>query len=387
MRDEEFKDHPVWESVKAVARAAGELTDSEEAAADLGSRVRQLTVYMSRFGSGSPVPVFSNAMLDKAVAPLQQLQASLTQAAQAQPNQRPTHVQSAHTQADAILAIVATWPQPLNAVSRSRAAEEQYAGLSSLLDDAAANHRAEVAGLRDELESLRSDKKALAAKLDTLEASIKARTEEVSKVASDQTEHFTKAQTSRAADHDELLSTHREEWATFLTEHQSSAKGLLEEMEDIKAKTKGVAGDTTSTVLARSFGDYAQRDFFTGVAALVLGLALVVGTLVLLIIDIRGMAPSQSLSWSWSLLKLGLVSTAVGAAAVLFGVGRGFLNNSRRNKRTELELRSIGLFLEGLDEDGEQARDAKLQWLDRAFGHDPSAKDGSTHAPADPKGQ
>lgn len=370
----EFKDHAVWESIKAVDAAAREVGQFEDAE-DLSSRVRQMAVYMTRFRSGAPVAVFSGAMLDKTVGPLQQLQAQLLQAAKAQEAQRPAHIQQAHTQADAVLAVAAGWPQPLNAVSRSDAATEQFAELGRLMDDAAAEHRAQVEGLNGEMDALRSEKEALESKLDALEASIKARAEEVSKVAADQTEHFTTAQTTRAADHDKLLSTHREEWDAFVKEQDAAAGNLLKDMEAIKAKTKGVAGDTTSAVLARSFGDYAQRDFWVGVGAVALGLLLVVGVIVVLMLDVRSVAPDESLSWSWSLLKLGLVSTAVGAAAVLFGVGRGFLNNSRRNKRTELELRSIGLFLEDLDAHGEPARDAKLQWLGRAFGHDPSAKE------------
>jgi hypothetical protein len=85
------------------------------------------------------------------------------------------------------------------------------------------------------------------------------------------------------------------------------------------------------------------------------------------VMTLSSLKPSDDVSCQYTTLKFGLTLTIVAAAVVAVRFGSEFLSKAHTAKRTELELKAIGLFLADVA-DADKVEQAKLDFVDRLFG-------------------
>lgn len=112
----------------------------------------------------------------------------------------------------------------------------------------------------------------------------------------------------------------------------------------------------------------SQKGYDSAKWAYGIGILLLVGAATFLFFTILGVGPTDAVSWEWVSLKLGIAVTAIGASTIAIRLGGRFIHNSAINKRVELELRAIGPFLADVGDGTSAVGQAKLLFVQRAFG-------------------
>jgi hypothetical protein len=253
-------------------------------------------------------------------------------------------------------------------------ASEALTRLSQRISEVESSITSGDQSLQEKLTALDAERQGLSAELTNLESAISTQTARLDAAIASQTQAFTESQATRDKDfRDEMktLARNNKSQTNMILEDMQEAKSQAEEnlatLADLRAKTEKLAGDTTSSLLARDYGSYSKREFWSGIIAYIFGFAALVGLGWFLIDTLGSIKPNQSVSWQYVSLKLGVTITTIGAATVAFQLGYRFIQRSSTNKRVELELRAINTFLADLGDTAE-VKKAKLDFVERMFG-------------------
>jgi hypothetical protein len=389
MKKDEFEAHPLWSYVRnAVEFLDSTETDAGPAQTEKTQRIREIAAYVLSFltvDSG----FFYAPMLQSASDQWSNVQTNLEQFIS---NKSPGHIDNALAQAEVTTQIAGTWPVPTakgGAASKAKAifdeAAEQATSVIEIL-------RAEISNLRDRaaareqehseaLASVEAQRAALENACTRLQSEIAAQS---NKITADETrldtalttsnETFTKSQTQREADFKEWLANYEEsldQIAGTITEQtrvsMTEAQKTADDMASLYEKVEGLSGKAAGAVLARDYGTYAQREWRTGIVAIIAGFLAFLGGAAFVVKTISSLKPDDNVSWQYTALKFGLTLTIVAAAVVAVRFGSDFLSKAHTAKRTELELKAIGLFLADVA-DADKVEQAKLAFVDRMFG-------------------
>lgn len=354
----EFRDHSLW---VAVASTMGTISTAlpPDPPWEI-ERVQALGAHIASFKE-APKELFSAAMLSSVEGVWTNLHNSVSNYAGSSGS---NYLPQISQYCDQVLSSLSQWPYPFTRALKGAAANEAYRTLVDQALSATAEAGRTVEGLRSAISVGETDLMALRQKITDLAAVIDSQTLAIREAATTQTTAFNAAQTERTSSFESWLVERNRD-------HESSeaaAQAVLRGMEALHAKTEKVAGAATSAVLARDFGSYSNREFWSAVLAFVVGILAILGAGAYLLWAMSSLGPEQNATWQWVTMKFGVTATIVGGASVAIALGNKFLRNASGNKRVELELRAIGPFLADVDDD-EAARKVKLDFVDRVFGH------------------
>lgn len=351
-----YRDHPVRGLISRILgmQSAPEFTDpsisENEAHAFARDKVFALTHAIDALLQATPAELTSSHALNQLNTHLQSVVSEL---ASFQANKNPGHIANAAAQIEqnALPFLWGFTPQIQQLPPNS---------LAALLESQASASRESIRQLsvqRDELSAKLSD---LAAKADAqatrlealTEGSAKERAEAAATVAKLE-QAFAQKETERAAAFDAALAEVRKDFSTFDTKTRQDATLLLDALEERRveaARIVQVVGNIGATgnyqQIANSEGKqanfwrWATISFFTG------GIAVAVATFV----KFWGQPFSPETAWSVAIRLLYAVAITAPAWYTARESAR-HRTNSDRARQTELELASIGPFIELLPEE------------------------------------
>jgi hypothetical protein len=364
-----MREHGLWDALKQTRKLLSDIQlphDQNE----VGKRIRAVDAYVQGFRGASPA-MFSLVMMQNAYSLWQGVHGHLINYSN---NPDIGYLDQVNQYLDQVLAAVSAWPRPLGTAGHEVAVSATFDALLEQMRAQEVAHRAAAEELNDDLKALHQQRELLEQKLAQVEAQVAAQVPAIEKATTAQNETFNKAQTDRAEAYTTWLAERREEQKKSevaseksIEAYASAAEALLNTMSETQDKTEKVAGDTTSAVLARSFGTYSQREYWSALGAFAVGILLTLVAAAILFTAMTSLSADQPATWQWVVLKLGVTATLVGGASVAIALGNRFWKNSAANKRVELELRAIGPFLMDLG-DEEAAKEAKLTFVSRTFG-------------------
>lgn len=379
MDQKEFADHPFWQEVDRVKRTLSGLP--KDVRGSSFARLRDAIAYLNTFRTDRG-RLISRSMLDSA---LNLWQPVLGGVLSADSTRDASHLEQASLSLDPVLNEAGRWPRAITQEASGQL-KARLDEILAMMDERARamerDRQLEETEWRSKLTQLgelaSGIEKAATAQEDRLariQIALESQNQSIADTAARQLAEFSQAQIqydSQIRARLEALSQDaagrlEEEAASFAGSHDEAEK-LLASMTELLQKTEKLAGDTSSAVLARDYGSYSQREFWSGVAFIAVGIAALGAAVFFLMAALGLIGPEQPASWQWVTLKLSVTATAAGGASVLIAVGNRFLKNAAVNKRVELELRAIGPFLADLTDDEDRQR-AKLEFLDRTFGH------------------
>lgn len=365
-----FKDHAFFNAIDttlALLNEAEKNTPSDQK--EYSNRIRAVGSYLKSYRS-MPGSLFSPQMLDQIYSQWMQVNGVVTNH---QVSPAAGHLAQSSAMVDGCLGTVASWPLLRGSVGQ-KAAEfiESIEQTSSQTVEAL---KAEIVRAREAAEEAESQRVALAQKLAALDAKITQDETRLDNAVTTQVDGFTNAQTKREETFVEWLATRRQDYDSQVLEFLTALQGendraseILHGLQELRDKTEHVAGEATSAKLARDYGEYSQREYDSAKWAYGIGILLLVGAAAFLFFTILGVGPTDDVSWEWVSLKLGIAVTALGASTIAIRLGGRFINNSAINKRVELELRAIGPFLADVGDGKSAVGQAKLLFVQRAFG-------------------
>ncbi len=208
---------------------------------------------------------------------------------------------------------------------------------------------------------------ALKASVDQLQAKIAQDETRLDAALTNTNDSFNQAQTARDGTFSDWLEQRSSEFETGLDDIKSRSQQRLTEIEELHAAVEKVSGKAAAAILAKDYGTYSTREWWSGVVAYVLGFATLLGLGIYLIQTVSNVSKDEQVSWQYVALKLGLTATAIAVATVAFQFGGHALSRANSNKRVQLELGTIGSFLADVDDEA-AVQKAKLDFVDRMFG-------------------
>ncbi len=379
MEQNDYADHPFWQELERARRYLGGLP--KDAKGSAFARLRDAIAYFDSFRADRG-RLISRTMLDSAYSLWQPVLGSILNA---DSTRDLSHLEQANQNLDPVLNEVGRWPRP---IMRETSADLKVRldEILSMMEDRSrmmerellsqeTEWRSKLATLGELATGLESATTAQEDRLARIQTALESQNQTIADTAARQLADFSKAQIQQDSEVRARLEAINQESAARLEQESSrfadareQARDVLASMEDLLGKTEKLAGDTSSAVLARDYGSYSQREFWSGVAFIAVGIAALGAAVFFLMAALGLIGPDQPASWQWVTLKLSVTATAAGGASVLIAVGNRFLKNAAINKRVELELRAIVPFLADLTND-EDRQQAKLAFLDRTFGH------------------
>lgn len=377
----EFENHPLWETVKATeAVLAGNPTAGPSASM---SRLQALAAHLLSY-KAVPAALLSSPIIQGTLQAWSNIDTHVNNYVANSNN--PAYLDQAMAYADQVLSTMSPWPEPITRSDKGAAATRAYRELAEQMQAQTDAYAVALATARDQqqqdaakhaadLAAVEQERAKLSQRLSELETQADAQVQSLRDAAAAQSSKFNEDQAQRAEAYKSWLGDRLLEHTQALTdssdrlsETQRTGAALLADMRTTQAQTEKVAGNTTSAVLARDFGSYSQREFWSAIGAFVIGVLAILWAGYLLVTALAALGPTEAVTWQWVTLKIGVTVTIVGGASVAITLGNKFLKNSVANKRVELELRAIGPFLTDVD-DEESARKVKLDFVEKTFGH------------------
>lgn len=366
MDTREFKNHPLWEVMNECVSLSEELPSASD---NLSDRVAALARYMRRFRGTSECALFSTRMLNDVRSQWSDLEGYLGYV-----KDGSDYRGEASNTIDALVSRLATWPQPWINSALTKGQQAALQSLQETIETERARHTAVVDELQEKLQELQDERDSLSSELKTLTDSVKDEEERLASLGDSFSSSFATSQTERSAEFDEWLKGCDGEFQASLDDNRASlaeyngeAEVILKEIRHLQEGAEKVSGKAAAAFMARDYGSYSNRQFWSAVASFALGTVLFIVAFCILTNSVQAISPDTHATWQWVSLKLGLTLTIGAAASFLMALGNRFYRDSTNSKRVELELRAIGPFLADVDE--EAARETKVKFADRMFGH------------------
>jgi hypothetical protein len=363
------------EILRRIAQEPGEIQDSCE-------RVRFIASYLRGFTGVDP-RLFTRAMIDAAKGPIDNTLASLSGF---ESTRDMNHLRNAVTHSESALEVAGRWPEGTargGAAAKAKATFEAYA---SELSTTIASERETASqfihnlyqqkqSLEQAIAQLQEEAQRLSVELGERRAQTERLSIESDTLLSSQKDSFSLEIKSRGVQLQEWLNSHESDFQSIARPHVESlesaaARGaeVVAKIAELHAQAEKVASVATSTILARDYGSYARREWWSGVISYVAGFGAAIATAVMLWRALGVVGISDKVSWQFVSLKVGLGATMLAAASVAFQLGSRFLSRAALNKRIELELRALGPFLADVSDD-DAVRKAKLDFVAKTFGN------------------
>ncbi|AKK05693.1 hypothetical protein CMUST_06795 [Corynebacterium mustelae] len=224
------------------------------------------------------------------------------------------------------------------------------------------------------LEELQEKIRDLEAQLEAVDDGIEDQENIISELSTKHNETFSEAQERRQGLWQEWLDKRGEHFGNAVEKEldvirgqQKEGEETLDAMKVLRDEVEEVSGKAVEGILAKDYNSYALRDWVSGVLSACIGLAGILVAVCVLFQTMAGLSPHTPTSWQWTALKLTLTFLISAGSTVSFAFARQFFAQSESSKRIELELRAINPFLAGLG-DKKLADDAKVKFIERAFG-------------------
>lgn len=296
------------------------------------------------------------------------------------------HLRNAQGHAEASLTHIGLWPEATakgGAATKAKATYEAYIASTEQLiisqrdqfSVALQNAEQVVAALQGQVQGVDVSVEALNATAMGIAASLEGVRGQLDTLVADAQVETERAATERERRFADWLTEQEAEFTRIADGHLSQAKASVEqsaqardEIEDLKRQTERVASAATSAILARDYGAYSTREWWSGVVAYLLGFLALVGAAIFLFRVVSAVTAEERISWQFVTLKFGVAASVVGAASVAFQLGGRFLTRAAKNKRVELELRAIGPILADI-EDSAVVQKAKIEFVAKMFGN------------------
>lgn len=155
-----------------------------------------------------------------------------------------------------------------------------------------------------------------------------------------------------------------------------TAKRNFDAVNKLRSDTEVVAGLASADILAGRFAEHSRKQWGWAICSNILGFLVLGLGIFVLVRALQGVGPTDSITWQFAALKLGVTATLVGTAAVAFRLDSRFLGQYTADKGLELELRSIGPFL--ADVIPAALETAKLAYVNQRFGTRAESQPNST---------
>jgi hypothetical protein len=373
MKRSAFDAHPAWNALRQFEDDVSSYAEKTDRSvdADAVEQFRFLVAQIQSLREADPLPIAS-ATLDGIATQLAGAHSNL-EAFQSNPG-NPPYLTAAEAHADAALAAVATLAGPALRGGAAGAANRAFEAYRAAAEQTERALRDRIRELEGDFSSKDAQSAALDQRLSELTAKITADEARLDTALVTSNETFTQSQTAREVAFKVFLEKYEvnlneinEPVSEKLADAQVGAEGVLAKMEDLYEKVEGLSGKAAGAVLAGDYGAYALREWKTGITAIIAGFLAFIGGAVFVVMTISSLKPSDDVSWQYTTLKFGLTLTIVAAAVVAVRFGSEFLSKAHTAKRTELELKAIGLFLADVA-DADKVEQAKLDFVDRMFG-------------------
>jgi hypothetical protein len=374
-----FRDHGLWQQLVSLGDQLKDTPTPRQGDQAVADRLRMVASHVLAATSG----LYSPRMLDTAYSHWNQIRNALQNHSS---NPSGSYLDQADQCADQLLSTVASWPAVSPRGGAATIVQEAFDAYLASVKAQTESNRVEVEALNAQLEdqteahansliAITAQREALEERLIRLSEQVQAQTTAASALSAELTGSFNTSQLERqTAFEEELKALEKKSKARVDSELEgignarANAESMFRELEGLRDKTESVASEAVSARLARSYGSYANREFWSAVIAFTLGWVTLATGAFLTYHAVSEIGPNESVSWQWASLKLGLTSSAVILAGASFTLAKRFLANSAVNKRVELEIRAIVPFLKDI-EAPDLARAIKAKFADRTFGH------------------
>jgi hypothetical protein len=392
MKQEDFDNQRVWSNVKETLSTLKKITDPSEDESERITEIRYIASQVQGFRKVDPGP-FHPEMF----SPVNTLWDQVLSSAKNLVNARNAgHLTQATQNAQQTLIHIAKWPKQINRNAAAASATSAFKAYTDSLEGAIEELQQSLAQTLESSETQRklweqevtdlkreaaTSQKELASALSGLEQE----REQLRALLTRNTTAFNDSQTKRSADFDAAQETRSEKFSKWLGDQEAHFADLVKPhvhgievmlqkaqddsaaVDELRHSTETLAGMTSSEILSKKYGAFAKQERRWGLIAYLFGF-IALGLGAWFIWDAVGSVnPSEGVSWSFTVLKIGISTLIVGGATMAFRLGSRFLHSSNASKRIELELHSIGPFLADVSQ-ADAIDAAKLAFVEKTFG-------------------
>ena len=382
MDREKLKAHPLWDVLSASEESLQEAEQwLSDAAAPSSPQVRWCLATLRSHDDPSDAAPYSVQTLDQIQTALTQVQNGLDQVV-AQEN--GAYLANVDAYTDQLTMHINALPSQSNR-DPARTAGRTFVDYREAVEGAMASLRQQSEQAQAEIERLQDEQKAQQTAHESAVVSLQQEIAGLSKQIADDAERSRK-QLTEASEAFNAKQTERQERFTQWLEEKGEeidakaasdlsevtnmrrrAKDRLNEIEILHDDVEKVSSKAAAAILAKDYGSYSTREWFSGVVAYALGFLLLVALAGYLLVTVADVSRNDEVSWQYVALKLGLTLSAVAASGVAFQFGSHALSRASTNKRVQLELGTIGTFLADVG-DEEAVQSAKVDFVNRMFG-------------------
>lgn len=377
MQQAEFDQHAIWPLVDRFQSLMADVdADAPATHSEAVSQLRYLAAELASHKSPSSTMPYSAVTLTNTQSQLTNVVNELANFAS---NKNPGHLANAGNHAQQVLHILGLWPsQSLRGGAAAQAnrvfTEYREAAEAALkaLRETNEELRAQLAGHKAEAESALTGLKSEISTLTTKITQDEARLDTALTTTNDA---FTAKQTEREEKFNAFVEQQGERLQGLAAEHLRAledfvvkSRAAYQEVDGLREGTEKVAGLASADILAGKFKEYSDQQWKWGVGANALGFVALALGLGVIVWTLHSIGATETVSWQYTTLKLGVTITIVAASAVAFRLGGLFLSRSSSSKQMELELRAIGPFFADI-EDQDALTSAKKAFVERSFGH------------------